>query len=343
MVSAWIIESALILDIGVRLNKPIIRAIGYVIWELALFAMFYGLFEFDTDKMFLYVNARTFPVLIWALANGWLTYAMLRTPSKEGFQLSGLFSAAAVLGGALFVPLETGFVCHRVFQFDYQTGSFSIACISALILGLYAIGVFSIGMRANHLVTRVTSFAVTLLTYVYVTWACQMFPSDMLKPFLNLRILSFVVLSLAFVTMAVSYAHGGVNVEKNESDLSKSLGVIALVALLYGLTQELYLAFQYHAASLGDNWSIAAQMGISLMWTFYAIAVLVGGIIMAARSFRIAGLILLGVTALKAFLIDLSFVNMPYRILSFAGLGVGLIIISWLYGRYGIGKQTTET
>jgi len=55
------------------------------------------------------------------------------------------------------------------------------------------------------------------------------------------------------------------------------------------------------------------------------------------RPVRLFALVLLGLTVVKVFLADLGFLDTPYRILSFAGLGVALIGISWLYSRYEIG------
>ena len=66
---------------------------------------------------------------------------------------------------------------------------------------------------------------------------------------------------------------------------------------------------------------------------------LVAGIIRSIQPARLAALGLLGFTALKVFLFDLSFLDTPMRILSFGGLGLTLIAISWLYSRYGIGKS----
>ena len=66
---------------------------------------------------------------------------------------------------------------------------------------------------------------------------------------------------------------------------------------------------------------------------------LVAGIIRSIQPARLAALGLLGFTALKVFLFDLSFLDTPMRILSFGGLGLTLIGISWLYSRYGIGKS----
>lgn len=62
--------------------------------------------------------------------------------------------------------------------------------------------------------------------------------------------------------------------------------------------------------------------------------------------FRITGIVLLGFTILKVFLYDLSFLQDLYRIFSFVGLGVILLVASYAYQRFGqviFGTADTET
>jgi uncharacterized membrane protein len=119
-------------------------------------------------------------------------------------------------------------------------------------------------------------------------------------------------------------------------------GIYAMAAavLWWGITQETYEVFYYwHATgALKGDWQRPAQMAISLVWTVFGAALLMVGVLRSIRSARLAALGLLGFTALKVFLFDLSFLDTPMRILSFGGLGLTLIAISWLYSRYGIGK-----
>lgn len=49
---------------------------------------------------------------------------------------------------------------------------------------------------------------------------------------------------------------------------------------------------------------------------------------------RIAAIVLFGVAILKIFIYDLSFLDTVYRIVSFIGLGVILLSVSYLYQRY---------
>jgi uncharacterized membrane protein len=73
------------------------------------------------------------------------------------------------------------------------------------------------------------------------------------------------------------------------------------------------------------------QVGLSVLWTLYAAAVLAWGFIRSRASVRYGALALFGLTVLKVFYVDLSAVRTAYRILSFLVLGVVLLGVSLLY------------
>lgn len=164
--------------------------------------------------------------------------------------------------------------------------------------------------------------------------------SPALSPVANLRFLALVVLTGSALSLALVIARGE-KAKGASSGEPGAIGILAAVVLLWGLTQETYEFFRYTQARWGEHWKVAAQMGVSLVWTMSGVLFLVGGVIRRFRPVRLFALLLLGLTALKVFFADLSFLDTPYRILSFAGLGVALIGISWLYSRYEIGGGGT--
>lgn len=164
------------------------------------------------------------------------------------------------------------------------------------------------------------------------------------SPLFNLRALAFAVsvVAIAWVTgMLTRYRWRSTT---SEISLVGGITALAIVVLWWGITQETYEAFFYwHVRGvLGSNWERLAQMAISLVWTLFGAVMLVVGVVRSVQMVRLSALGLLGVTALKVFLSDLSFLDTPIRILSFGGLGLTLIGISWLYSRYGIGKHLSR-
>ena len=109
---------------------------------------------------------------------------------------------------------------------------------------------------------------------------------------------------------------------------------MALVLTLWMLTQETWAAGRYFAP-VGGDWQRGAQLAISLVWSLFGALLLLGGIGWRAQIARVGALALLAATVCKVFLFDLSFLSGDLCPLSLGGLGVALVFISWLYGRFG--------
>jgi uncharacterized membrane protein len=83
------------------------------------------------------------------------------------------------------------------------------------------------------------------------------------------------------------------------------------------------------------------DLTMSFAWGLYAIVLLVVGVWKRQRALRIVALGFLVLTVLKVFLVDLSNLVGIYRILSFLGLGVGLILVSLLYQRFVLRERSS--
>jgi len=73
------------------------------------------------------------------------------------------------------------------------------------------------------------------------------------------------------------------------------------------------------------------QVGLSLLWTFYAAAALAWGFARGTPVVRYGALALFGLTVVKVFLVDLAAVSTVYRVISFLVLGIVLLGVSALY------------
>jgi hypothetical protein len=76
------------------------------------------------------------------------------------------------------------------------------------------------------------------------------------------------------------------------------------------------------------------QLTLSVLWLLYAIVLMGIGIWRRTRWLRVGAFALFGFIILKIFIYDLSFLQNPYRSVSFAGLGLILLAVSYLYQRY---------
>ena len=93
---------------------------------------------------------------------------------------------------------------------------------------------------------------------------------------------------------------------------------------------------------LGFEREFARDLTLSVAWGVYAMVLLVLGLWRSVRPLRVAALAFLVLTVAKVFLYDLATLTGLYRVLSFLGLGVSLILVSLLYQRFVIAKKDEE-
>lgn len=76
------------------------------------------------------------------------------------------------------------------------------------------------------------------------------------------------------------------------------------------------------------------KAGVSILWGCYALGLTIAGIRFKSRTTRLIGILLLGVTLVKLFLMDLANISQLSKIIAFVGLGILLLIIAFLYQRF---------
>jgi len=78
----------------------------------------------------------------------------------------------------------------------------------------------------------------------------------------------------------------------------------------------------------------ASRLSISGIWVVYSMILIGLGIYRRHKLLRVMAIIVFGITIFKVFLYDLSFLKGMYRISSFIGLGIVLMLVSFLYQKY---------
>jgi uncharacterized membrane protein len=159
----------------------------------------------------------------------------------------------------------------------------------------------------------------------------------------NMRMATFVIAIavLGFVAYAAS---------KREDENARLVGKFALVAVnalaLRGLSLEIadYYSRQMTASQPAgiwrpQNWEQLRSIQIAQHFTYTALFLVYGAMLMAVGFWRSSAfvrwqaLILLAATIAKVFVSDIWTLDRVYRILSFVGLGVLLLAISFAYQR----------
>ncbi|HKC25150.1 MAG TPA: DUF2339 domain-containing protein, partial [Thermoanaerobaculia bacterium] len=84
--------------------------------------------------------------------------------------------------------------------------------------------------------------------------------------------------------------------------------------------------------------SLAQDMTYTLGWAVFAIGLLVAGVLAKNRQTRVASIVLLAVTALKAFLHDLGRLGGLYRVASLVGLAMSLALVALAIQKFVLKK-----
>ena len=239
---------------------------------------------------------------------------------RRGRQLQGLFAVQAALLVTIAFPIRL--------EGDWITLAWTAEAVALAIAGAR---LPSLWMRAFS----AALFAVVLLMAPQAILG----PSDRLL-FVNLRFLTLAG-AAAGLAVAALYVRRRLKVKvRMEGGLWAGALVIANLMALVGVSLEAWDLVQ--GLDLDLDLDLAAQVVLSALWLLWAAALIVAGIRRSAARLRWQGLALLLVVVAKTFLVDLSFLDQGYRILSFLIVGALLVAVSFLYQRIRRGDPSIE-
>jgi len=137
---------------------------------------------------------------------------------------------------------------------------------------------------------------------------------------------------VALVSLAIAL---GVGVWLNREDpLSQPGAIAAALVALYAISVGVVDLFQAQTGTRPlQDLQREAQLALSLVWSALGGIAFVVGLRSHLRPVRRAGLALLGLATAKVFIVDLSSLDVAYRVLSLIGLGVLLLLSAVVYAR----------
>jgi len=170
-------------------------------------------------------------------------------------------------------------------------------------------------------------------------------PVSEFTPLLNLRVLLLLLLAAecALALRLITTRPGTAPLERTTVPALQVTIVLLLLVLVTGEIWDYYAHGIYALALNAGSVNIAGELSrlqnlrqlfLSAGWVVFSILLMALGIGTRSRLERVEAIILFGAAILKIFIYDLSFLQTLYRIFSFAGLGIVLLGVSWLYQRY---------
>ncbi|PYV87814.1 MAG: DUF2339 domain-containing protein [Acidobacteria bacterium] len=199
-----------------------------------------------------------------------------------------------------------------------------------------------VGFLAPDRKTRLASLLIAFLVAIRLLfYDSQFFPlvnSDFTFLF-NQRSFTFAISILAIFAIAYLCARHREKLEGLESGLVAGLIMAANFLLIFFLTTEMahYFEIKYYREKIYELQRAInnqKQLSISALWAIYSIGLVTIGILRRYQPIRLLAIILFGLTIFKVFFVDLSELDKIYRIVSFVGLGIILLGVSFMYQKY---------
>jgi uncharacterized membrane protein len=202
-----------------------------------------------------------------------------------------------------------------------------------------AIGLERLRIRTGSIVHNVGAVLLTVFAGLAGVFGLLLLDNPMIWPidiggvFINLILLGYAL--PAVLTLLLSYAVAG----RRRASYANTIAAGALILALSYVTLEIRRLYQGPILSSGVT-SDAEQYTYSIAWLAFGVALLGIGIVFNSQRARLASAVVIALTILKAFLIDMSTLTGVYRALSFMCLGLVLVAIGWLYQRILFRRQT---
>ncbi|MGB8510358.1 MAG: DUF2339 domain-containing protein, partial [Pyrinomonadaceae bacterium] len=197
----------------------------------------------------------------------------------------------------------------------------------SVIWTLYAVAAFVFGERRGSKVYRYGALVLLALTAIKVS-ALELpyYAAAWHVPVFNRTCAAFGLLVAALWYVVRTYTRAPETLDEAPS-VMPALTIVANVLAIVALSAEArgYFVAQARAGGLDAvslrDLRLAEQLSLSVIWAAYGGALLVFGRVRRNRLLRLMALLLLAITTLKVFFIDLSSLDRVYRIVSFIVLG----------------------
>jgi uncharacterized membrane protein len=250
-----------------------------------------------------------------------------------------MVESAAILFTVLLAFME---IRHAVNGGDVyrDTAGLTEVALQVCVALAMAIGLERLRIRTGSIVHNVS--AVLLTGFAGAASLCgllvlenpTLWRIDVGGVFINQILLGYAM--PAILALMLSYAVAGRRAVAYANTIAGSALVLALMYLTLEV-RRLYHGPILTSGPTGD----AEQYSYSITWLAFGVVLLGTGVIFNSQRARLASAVVIALTILKAFLIDMSTLTGVYRALSFMCLGLVLVAIGWLYQRILFSRRAT--
>lgn len=324
MTLAWSLEAVVLLAWGFRRRNPLVRYAAHMVMALAVTRLFtHDLGVAPPASALPFLNARFLALLfvagtLTAFAGFYRRYG--RAERDIGFLWAWTGALALLAVGA---ALESTV---------YLT----------VLWGLLALGWALTTRATGYRALRGQLFALMVVLVAFSLFEGTAFQVAGAIPLFNVRFVSLMALAGLMVAGAVLFPAPETNERSGATPLTATALYLlgAHLTLLYGLSVE-FLALLDRTLPHATPYAVAQsarQFTLSALWAGYGGLLVAWGFARNGSAARQAGLALLGVVVVKLLLVDMASVETIWRIASFFGVGLLLLLVAWGYNRRGGGS-----
>ncbi|ODM77318.1 DUF2339 domain-containing protein [Bradyrhizobium elkanii] len=285
----------------------------------------------------------TTPIFNWLLwgygvpaLSFWAASHFLRR-SRDDVPLR-IVESAAILFTVLLAFME---IRHAVNSGDvyYASAGLTEVALQVGVTLAMAIGLERLRLRSGSIVHNVGAILLTAFAGLASLFGLLALENPMLwwqdvgGSFINLLLLGYAL--PAVLALLLSYAVA----RHRPAGYANTIAAGALVLALAYVTFDIRRLYHGPVLTRGETTG-AEQYTYSIAWLMFGVALLGIGVMVNSQRARLASAAVIGLTILKAFLIDMSTLTGVYRALSFMCLGIVLVAIGWLYQRILFRRRT---
>jgi len=195
-----------------------------------------------------------------------------------------------------------------------------------------AIGLERLRVRSGSIIHNIGAALLTVAAGLVILFGLFFLENPTIWPiqiegqFINELLLCYALPSV--LALLLSYAAAG---QRRPGYVNTIAGGALVLAIAY-MSFEIRRLYQGTNLSHGGT-NDAEQYTYSVVWLAFGVLLLIAGLVMPSQRARLASAVMITLTVLKVFVIDMSALTGAYRAFSFIGLGLVLMAIGWLYQR----------
>ena len=330
---AWAVESAILVWTGLSVGDRRVRWYGIVLLAIgAAKAAFLDLPRSPAPFHFL-LNSRTLSgasVIVAAYVSAWLLWRRRDAIGEPERILPAVLALLANLFTLVFVSLDLRDHFAAAMPIALRAGAQQLSL--TVFWSVYATALVWIGVVIGDWRVRWSGIVLLTIAATKALLVDLAGPQPHFQLLLNPRMLAgAAVIAASYVSAWLLWRKRG-DLTPGESAVPAGLALAANAFTLIFVSFDLWDYFGGRDAFARG--ASARQLSLSIFWSMYALAAMSVGIWKRMKPVRLFAMGLLCIAIAKVFLYDLRFLDQPYRIVSFFGLGVILLVVSLLYTRF---------